>query len=422
MDFDSGIFASKESRRTKKIELGFITLISALFFLVSQRVLTAECTFSHDAIRWYGVFHFFADSLSNGFFPYWDPYDYCGQPFYYNLGILRIYEPITVVFIMLGKYFDISLLTLYHWEYMTRIWLVGLGVYLCFRQLNKYLVSNLLVFGVFLFSSFTITCLRQNGVLYTFFWTPWAMLFLLRLLKNFNLYNVIGFSFFVGLAFTSYQGVYTLTYLFIFAVTLLINKRAYLLSLFRNPANWLRILVGVAVLVILALPFLSLYFDKDKVVPTARLADKAVIEKGVKLHYDSIRTAGTHSSPADFLELLLPAAVRGYFRGFFHYSPLFKLSECFLYIGILPFVLVLAGIFLHSGEYRTNFVLMLVIVGLLMLGPIGGVHRLLYFMFYPLRFARHMHLFSGFFVFTLFYFVGRGADFFLDKLSLKYSG
>jgi len=394
------------SKKNIKMELIFIALISLCFFQVFRGLFVGQRMFSHDTIRWYGAFHFFADSVSNGLFPYWDPYDFCGQPFYYNLGILRIYEPLTIGFIMLGKLFDVPFLTTYHWEYMIRIWLVALGVYFCFRQLNKYLISNMIVFGVFLFSSFTITSLRQNGVLYTFFWTPWAMFFLLKLLKNFNMYNVIGFSFFVGLSFTSYQGVYTLTYLFIFALTLLVNKRGYLLSLLGDIRNLVRIVTGVAVMIMLVLPLFSIYLEKNKIVPTARLDDKAVIEKGVTLNYDSIVTAGTHSKPADFIELVMPIAVRSYF----YRESVFELSECFLYIGIFPLLLAGVGVFLQNGDYRINFLLTLILTGLLMLGPTGGIYPVLYFLFYPLRLARHMHLFSGFFIFTLFYFVGQGTD------------
>lgn len=417
MKSDLNILISKKS---KKIEAGFIVLISIFFLLFFYRILTAQSMFSHDAIRWYGVYHFFADSLLNGVFPYWDPYDYCGQPFYYNLGMLRLYEPITICFIMLYKLFDVSILTIYHWEYMTRIWLVGLGIYLCYRQTNKYLVSNLVVFGAFLFSSFTFMCFRQNGILNTFFWTPWAMYFLLRLLKNFNLYNMTGFSFFVGLSLISYQGIYLLTYLFVFVSTLLINKRGYLISIFKNTKNLGRIFGGIAVMAILALPLFSVYIEQNKIAPIMRFdVNETTVSKEVNLTYDFVKKTGTHSGFIDFSELVFPAAALGYFKGLFHSSRWLKSSECLLYIGIFPFLLAIISIFLSKGGYRINFLLTLILVGLLMLGPRGGIHPVLYFLFYPLRFARHMHLFSGYFIFTLFYFVGQGIDFILDKLSVK---
>jgi hypothetical protein len=189
--------------KNKNLEMFLVVTISIAFFLIFGKLLSGQDMFSHDSIRWYGVYQLFADSLSNGIFPYWDPYDFGGQPFYYNLGILRLYEPITIGFIWLGKTLNISMLTAYHWEYMFRIWLTALGVYFCFRRFNKYTLSRLLIFGVFLFSSFTITALRQNGILYVFCWMPWVLYFLLRLLKNFSNYNLTGFSLFTGISLSN---------------------------------------------------------------------------------------------------------------------------------------------------------------------------------------------------------------------------
>jgi hypothetical protein len=232
----------------------------------------------------------------------------------------------------------------------------------------------------------------------------------------------VGFSFFIGLSLTSYQGVYTLTYLFIFILALLINQREYIITLLKNRKNFTYILVGITILFILSMPLLSIFIEHNKVVPIARLDyEGAVVKEGVTLTHGSIEKAATHSSPVDFLELVFPVAVRGYFWGWFYPSPWLSLSECFLYIGILPFLLCIAGIFLSKGKYHLNFLFALITIGLLMLGPRGGAFHLLYFLFYPLRFARHMHLFSGFFIFTLFYFVGQGTDFIIDKFIVKLS-
>jgi len=399
--------------KDKKLEIISISLISILFFIFFSRLLTGQDMFSHDSIRWYGVFHLLADSLSNGIFPYWDPYDFSGQPFYYNLGILRLYEPVTIGFIWLSKMFNISMLTAYHWEYMFRIWLTALGVYFCFRQMNKYTLSNLLVFGIFLFSSFTATSLRQNGILYTFCWAPWALFFLLKVVRNFNFYNMIGLSFFTGISLSSYQGVYLLTYLFIFIITLLINHLQNLKKIFNKKKNILTIALGLILVVLFSLPLLTVAIEQNKIVPTARLDDNASIDKGVSLTYESIAKAGTHSDIADFLELIFPAIARGFFMDKF--GGTLNISECFLYIGVFTLIICFFGMRVKS-EYRMNFILTLIITGLLTLGPKAGIHQILYFLFYPLRVTRHMHLFAGFFIFSFFYFIGQGTDFILDKL------
>ncbi|MFA5337168.1 MAG: hypothetical protein WC330_02400 [Candidatus Omnitrophota bacterium] len=403
----------------KKTEIIVLASITLAFFLSFYKILfSSQHIFSHDAINWYGLYHMFCDSLANGIFPYWDPYDSCGQPFYYSLGMLKLYEPITLWFLFLGKLFHISFLTLYHWEYITRIWLVGLGIYLCYRQINKYFISNILVFGTFLFSVFTINSFRQNGILNIFFWTPWIMLFFLRLLKDFKLYNIVGFSLFLGLSLSSYLSVYILTYLFIFALTLLVNDRVNLANIFKKDNIFFKLFIGIVIVCALAVPLFAVYIEQGKIVPILRIINAdVVIQNGINLKYNSINMGGSQSSIADFFELVFPGLAKGYFLGWFDSSDWVKISECFLYIGIIPLLLAILGIFRGKEKSRINFLITLLAIGLLMLGPKGGLHHLLYFLFYPLRLARHMHLFSTFFVFSLLYFVGQGADYILERLS-----
>ncbi len=403
--------------RDNKLELFFLLIISIFFFFFFGKLLTGQNIFSHDSIRWYGVYHLFADSLSNGIFPYWDQFDACGQPFYYNLGILQLYNPITLVFILSAKIFHAPLLLTYHWDYVAKVWLAALGVYFCYRQLNKYVLSNLLIFGVFLFSSFTMSAFRQNGILNSFLFTPWVMFFLLRLLKDFKFYNIIGFSLFLGLSLSSYLGVCLLTYLFIFLLTLFINERKTLSNIFKNAKNIFYIFIGIVVIIMLVLPLISVYIEQGKTIPITRIHSDSIINKGIILQYDSIKNGGTHSSLVDFLELLFPAITRGYFWGWFTASPWFSVSEAFLYIGIFPFSIGLIGMFRSKSKYNINFFIALIMIFLLMLGPKALTHHIFYVIFYPLRFARHMHLFCGFFIFTIMYFVGQGLDYILDKLN-----
>lgn len=403
--------------RSKKLEAICIVIISILFFISFNKILSGQDIFSHDSIWWYGAYHFFADSLSQGIFPYWDPFDACGQPFYYNLGILQLYNPITLVFILFAKVFHISLLAAYHWEYIIKIWFTALGVYFCYRQLNKYIVSSLIIFGVFLFSSFTMSAFRQNGILNSFLFAPWVIFFFLRLIKDFKFYSIVGFSLFLGISLSSYLGVYLITYLFIFSLTLFINERKVLSNIFKNAKNIFYIFIGIVIVITLALPLISVYMEQDKTIPITRIHSKSIINKGIILQYNSIKNGGTHSGLVDLLELIFPAIARGYFWEWFYPSPWLSVSESFLYIGIFPFLVGLIGVFLAKGKYRINFLITLIAIFLLMLGPKAIVHYIFYIVFYPLRFARHMHIFCGFFIFTIMYFVGQGLDYVLDKLN-----
>jgi hypothetical protein len=400
--------------KLKRWEAAFIFCACAVFILLVRDLLfSGKRTFDHDTVWYYGMIHYFFNSMAHGIFPYWDIYDYSGQAFYYNLGIARIMEIPTIILLYLNRLLNISFLTLYHWDFILKLVTLSTGVYLCFRQTNKFTLSNFVVFLSFLFSSFTFATMIQCGLLTSFCWIPWVFWFFLRLRKDFSFYNMVGFSLFLGLSTTSYQVGYVLTYLSVFLLTLLINDRAWFRILLRSKKNLWIALAGLAIVFALSLQVLAIYTEKENSVPVLRQLDSGL---GNESYAD--KAGGSPSYPNDFLGLVFPPlAIKGW-RGLevglnsvmTTGQWLKPMSECPFYVGIVPLFLALLGLFYSREKHRMNFAVMLFLTALLALNLKFRIGLLGDILFPFLKYARNMEMFQAFFIFSLAYFVGQGAD------------
>jgi|GEM_PF-1902521 len=384
----------------------FLALLGAAFLVFLSPVLI-KCArmFSHDTLWFYGVFKYFAESLQTGHFPFWDPYDYCGQPFYPNLSIMHLLNPLSVGVIYLNKIIRLPIFTLYHWNIAACIMFSAAGVYFLSRRIFTAFFTSALVTWVFIFSSFTFMCLRQAGFLYAFIWLPWVLCFLIRTTEKVSLYNLIGLAFFMGMAMNGYQGLYVIVFVLFFTLTLFINKRRSLAPFFGWEGVVFLILVAMIVVFISA-PLLSVFTDKDDFIPMARLRTSPVQNDSYTNRSGSV--PGEPGDLAGFIDRR--AAVWG--------SPGSnqQRSEGLFYIGIIPLLLFLFGLFFGKHPLKLNFAAALVFLIFLYMGERFFMQKAVNFIFPPFGFVRHMQLFAGFIILTVLYFTGLGCDTLLEKI------
>ncbi len=81
-----------------------------------------------------------------------------------------------------------------------------------------------------------------------------------------------------------------------------------------------------------------------------------------------------------------------------------------MYIGLLPWAIALLGFVVGRHELKSIWLFVGSGFGLLMLGPAGGLHRILYYVYPPLWFTRHTHGFVFFFLFGVLYFYVLGFN------------
>lgn len=378
--------------RTICIAIGGIIL----FFLLSlyDVLFTQQRIFSYDSITTFGIPRYFYNSLDHWIFPYWDPYEYCGQPFYYHLGMSRIFDPISVFLFSCNKILNGSYLLLYHCNLLLRMIIAALGVYACLRATARYSLSSLIGLAVFLFSTFTIVTMRQAGNTDTFLWVPWILWSFLRVMSQTSLRNIIACALFFGLSATSYTTGYLLTFMEIFILTLLINQRKTLKNIFDTKQKCIHIGIGLLVFAFFSLQAISILVEKGKMVEILR----EFIDFRSPL---TLRDFAALSSPNYALTGLTRCSTADFSEGIF-------------YIGIMPLLFALIGICFSKHNLRLNFLILLttlIFIGLDAHRHLGAlVPALLPF----LAFTRHGELFQPFIIFMLVYFVSQGIDVALD--------
>jgi hypothetical protein len=123
--------------------------------------------------------------------------------------------------------------------------------------------------------------------------------------------------------------------------------------------------------------------------------------------YSLITHTGTFSSVWDFVQTIYPEP-NPFISGPEVESE--SGSEAYMYIGLLPWVIAVLGFVAGRHALKTLWLVIAAGFGLLMLGPGGGLHRILYYVYPPLWFTRHTHGFVLFFLFAVLYFYVLGFN------------
>ena len=413
------------------IECTVITAgVAYLIYTMRSMLLFGQATLVHDNLLWnYPIFKFFAENIINGHFPFWNPFDHGGEPFYPLLLQIRLLEPVTILIIYLGRFISNDILMLFNWNRFIQSLFVVFGIYIVLRAFSKHLFIRLTLIPILLYSSVMMGSFRQDAILNQFIWIPFIVFFLLRIIyyKDYHWRNWIMLGVFIGLNWQSYFFSGTWVFLLLFSSGVLFFRRDLLIRLFKERMVVAKAAVTAFIIIAMAAPNMILLLEKDKYVFPARMIDFSyegmapeggplqyevgssyAIAYGINMSYNLIAFTGTFSSIWDFIQIIAPDGNKhirwpgreGWGRP----------SEAYIYIGLLPWAIALLGLIAGRHDLKRVWLLILVCFALIMLGPPGGLHRLLYYIYPPMWFVRHTHTFVLFFTFALLYFYIIGAN------------
>ncbi|MDO9085812.1 MAG: hypothetical protein Q7U53_06360 [Anaerolineaceae bacterium] len=145
---------------------------------------------------------FFFDSILNGVFPLWNPYNGMGVPFVANLQSAVFYPLnwIMLPFYLLGGIKGLAIgLTLL---LPTHLFISGFGMIKVLRHLDRSKYAQILSAIVFVFSGYILTRLSFISMVWTFAWLPWILFVCMKLLPitNKNSYKeIINLSILIAL-------------------------------------------------------------------------------------------------------------------------------------------------------------------------------------------------------------------------------
>jgi hypothetical protein len=392
--------------------------------------LTGATSLGHDHLYWgVPVYGFFAESVALGRLPLWNPFSHGGEPFYLPLFQLRLLDPSAVLVALAGRGLGADPVTLYAWDRLVRGVLLGAGSYLVLRLWARHLLTRLSLVPIVLLSSMQWSAVRQMAIAEQYLLGPLVLLFVLRIvyLGDSRWRNWLAAASLLGLNFQSYFFSGTTIVLTLFVIGLLLFRRLPLRRLWRRRRDLtVRLAASAAIVLAMALPSVVLLSESRQFIFPPRVVDYPYEDRGpnqgppqheptgeirsrrpLLFPYRLQFHVGTYSAPNDFVQMLAPfgneyARPSGRSWG--------KPSEAFIYIGMLPLAAALLGLVAGRNSLKHVWLLVLVSVGLLMLGPQAFVHALLYWGFPPLWFVRNMHTLVLFFALALVYFYVLGCN------------
>ena len=407
-------FASERaSERTRAAECLFLLLLMAGQFWLYRGLFSETMAFKHDSILWYGMFHYFAESLWAGEWPYWNPYIHGGEPFFYAWNIIRLTDPVTLTAVLAGSLFSPDLYQLYNVTFVARIAVTGIGCYLVLRQLLARSASlasaSLLVF----WGPLGGQSLAYIGSLDAFSWFPWSLWCLLRALRAARMpdeghrvgFWVMAASWFLAISVggSIYHWVYGV---FVFAVLLIFLAffcRQDVSRLFRE-SGW-SLAGGLALIAVMASPLAALFLERSEIFSSARNIHREQLALGpaalLGVDYSKIekRDPEVGLGNIDDVFRALPAQSKNYGENWF--------------VGHVAGVFLILGLFLGRHRYRWPFIGTLAVITFMYVGPLPPLellHKAIYLASPPLWLTRHLSIFEPFVHLFTAIFVGLGID------------
>lgn len=384
-------------RGAKLVFYAVALAFTAGFIWIYAGVFSGSSMFTHDSATWMGAFYYYAESLSSGVFPFWDPYSLTGTPFYPNLHALGLLDPTVVLPVAMIRFFGATLVEASSYLYLLRLFIFALGGYYLFKQISGCKISALMAAFALLYAV-TPPVFKQHGILDHAFLAPLSMYFLLKTLHHSQdrrkyvylaaLAAVVGIALNVNIpAYFSFNLLCFI--LLLFAAGFLRFKD--LKNLAGKARSKAYIAVVALLLLLSAAPSFTLFMEskgaQGEHFPSLRIIQKngytfkkivASDVTGDILSSKFTKNLGVYSTPGNLLNLAYPDMalfclwdVTGFNQNGRGYGC--RISEGLLYIGIIPFVIAVIGFITSKSRYRWICAAMLVLVAVNMVSFSGGV-------------------------------------------------
>lgn len=389
-----------------------------LFCIIYHNLLIGKEIFTHDAIKWYGKFHYYLEGIVNGHFPFWDPYIITGTPFYPNINDYGL-DPLVFVSVLLVKVCGIAPLTSFIYLRLLDLAVFAVGAFYLFKYITGCRTSALVASGI-LFFSVAPTSFRQSGVIIPVFLTAFLLYFVLLFFDNiknqkrylylFCLVLVTGISMNMGIP--AYF-LFNLSVFLVIVFAIRIVNLGEIRSALSDKKLLAFLLPSTILLIALGGPLLALYQDsKGELFPSVRIIQKNGYFKKLMASEvgDSVlsekftKQLGVYNSYGNALNLIYPDMHKTLFgrRDFFSYHHL--MAETLLYIGMVPFVFCIIGFIYSKSRYRYLALVMLILIFINMfsfnsiVAQPNPIQEVFHTIFPPLKMIDVKEVFSSFFL------------------------
>ena len=299
---------------------------------------------------------FIARSFARGELPLWDPYTYCGMPFYANLTAQLFYPP-TVAAILLSNWTGgTHLLYWLELQLAAHVFLAGAFTYWLLRRLGVDQAPAIVGATIYQLGAYTASQAEHLGAIDAAAWLPLAWLCVVALGERFSWRWLAGLA--AALAMSLLSGFPATTAVVFISCFLL----ATILTLLRRTSPLLLVRIAIAAVWAILLAAVQVF-------PTLQLSRLSVAQ--YRSHY--LNTGGGMPLQA-LVSLVLPNHYGIFqFDGGTWKHP-WEVTFLYTYCGIPALVLALFAIGYRRNRYTAGFALLTLSALLWMLGdstPMG---------------------------------------------------
>jgi hypothetical protein len=325
-----------------------LVLFAQVLVFYARVVLTRQYVIPWDFRYYhYPLFYFMAQSFRRGELPLWDPYTYCGLPFYAGLQNQVFYPPTVLAVLVSNMIGGGHLLYLMELQLVAHVFLGGYFTYLLLRALGTSRGAAVIGASIFQLGPFFVSQAQHLHAVDSAAWLPLALLSVVRLSGNYTArwVAILAISW-AMCVLAGFPAVIGLTFLCSFLVAaILIACRLARPKVLAAMAAALVLAIGIAA--VLLLP-------------------------GLELIRTSVSTLRSSWRGTDW-GIPLPALITLLIPDYFHVSDLSKYSYpknatfMYLYVGLITLALVAIALF-RKSRYSVAFALFTAVSLFFMLG------------------------------------------------------
>ncbi len=318
--------------------------------------------YGHYAVPWdFRYYHlsqawFIARSLARGELPLWDPFTYCGMPFYANLTAQLFYPPTLAAVLLSNWTGGTHLLGWLEWQMAAHVFLAGASTYWLLRRLGTGRAAAVAGASVYQLGAYMASQAEHLGAIDAAAWLPLAWLAVIVLGEGFRWRGMAGLAAALGMSILAGFPAATAV---VFVTCMLL---AAILAAMRRASP--RVLAYTAMAAVWAVLLAAI-----QVIPTVQLSRLSVAQ--YRSHY--LKTGGGMPL-ASLVSLVLP----NYYGTFQFDGGTWKLpyevTFLYTYCGMVALVFAVLAVAYRRNRYTASFAVLTLCAAVWMLGdstPVG---------------------------------------------------
>ena len=355
-------------------------------------IFTQNILIFHDTLEVYANIKFFLTNLSQGVYPFWDPYVLWGAPIEMSLHVLGQFNPflfIILLFTKMGVSFYLSFIC-----YLVLYLFLGLlGFYALARQIFKEEKFAYLAYILLMFSSLSMIIFNQILMLFIYVPAVWFMYFLFVFTKYGRKGDFLGLILSLMIILTTYIPYYFFTVFIFFAVCMIlfyfeIVKQFFIrLFIFIKSNKVIGVCCLLALLIALTPAVLAYQnsFSQDIVIPSRHKNDQQTFSKGLVVQHNQSEGRGL--------------GVRWIFGDIFsHLENLDFRNDGILYVSVFCYFILFVGCTVRVTRKFLVLILLTLIIFFIALCGLTPIYPILFKYIFFLRYFRNLYFLIPFLV------------------------